>query len=216
MNHEYDLLILISYIYIYILKFIIPIYIIYKEKYLKYKLKYLDLKGQIGGVITEDEKNNYLHNTNVIVPILTEFGDLSIFYHLQQNKNLKRLTFTNIRQIIELIERNLYFKDTIYSNLEQKTITHLILSGNSNSQIDNTHLKTLAEILAYYKNVTHINLTNNNFDIAELYKFIRYLRTHDFNNTLHITFSNSDKFTKEDIDALKNEALEKDIEFIFI
>ena len=189
----------------------------YKEKYLKYKLKYLDLKGQIGGVITEDEKNNYLHNTNVIVPILTEFDDLSIFYYLQQNKNLKSLKFTNIRQIIESIKSDPYFKNTIYNLLEHTTVESLILSGSyTDLPINIEDIKILARVLSYYENVETIDFTNNMINIAELYKFIRFLRIYDFNYTLHITFSNSDKFTKEGIDALTEEAREKNIEFIFI
>jgi hypothetical protein len=189
----------------------------YKEKYLKYKLKYLDLKGQIGGVITEDEKNKYLHDTNVIVPILIDFDDLSIFFYLQQNKNLRSLQFTNIRQIIENIKSDSHFKDTIYDLLEHTTVKSLILSGSyTDLPINIKDIKILARVLSYYENVETIDFTNNMINIAELYAFIRFLRIYDFNNKLHITFSNSDNFTKEGIDALKEEALEKKIEFIFI
>ena len=40
----------------------------YKEKYLKYKNKYLDLKGQIGGVITDEDKKRYTNDEEVIFP----------------------------------------------------------------------------------------------------------------------------------------------------
>jgi len=191
----------------------------YKEKYLKYKLKYLDLKGQIGGAITITKEDELMYKTsdNIVVPEISDIDDLGIFSWLQINDNLKTLTFTNIRQIIETIKSDQHFKDTIYNLLEHITVKSLILSGSyTDLPINIEDIKILARVLSYYENVETIDFTNNMINIAELYKFIRFLRIYDFNNTLHITFSNSNKFTKEDIDALKKEALEKNIEFIFI
>ena len=188
----------------------------YKEKYKKYKLKYLNLKGQIGGVISEEDITKYQNEEHVIVPEIPDIDDLGIFVYLKINENLKKLTFTNIRQIIEKIENETNFKTAIYNLLEQTNVTHIILSGSNDSKIENEHLKTLATVLSYYKNVTHIDLTNNQFNIIDLYKFIRYLRVYDFNHTLNVTMSNPIDFNENKIDALKKNALEKNIVFTFI
>ena len=83
----------------------------YKEKY---------LKGQIGGVISEEDITKYQNEEHVIVPEIPDIDDLGIFVYLKINENLKKLTFTNIRQIIEKIENETNFtaetilNDTIY------------------------------------------------------------------------------------------------------
>ena len=54
------------------------------------------------------------------MPEIPDIDDLGIFVYLKINENLKKLTFTNIRQIIEKIENETNFtaetilNDTIY------------------------------------------------------------------------------------------------------
>ena len=150
------------------------------------------------------------------MPEIPDIDDLGIFVYLKINENLKKLTFTNISQIIEKIENETNFKTAIYNHLEQTNVTHIILSGSNDSKITDKHLKTLATVLSYYENIQHIDLTNNEFNISDLYKFIRYLRVYDFNHTLNVTMSNPIDFNETQIDTLKKLALEKKIVFTFI
>lgn len=172
----------------------------YKEKYLKYKLKYLDLKGQIGGdffskkkYTIDKEKEKYTIDEEVIFPEMDEkWANMGIFALLKINENLKKLTFSNIREIIDIFMNN----EVYFQHLGNNTITHLILSGSAddkNKQLTDEHIDTLARVLSYYKNLRYIDLTNHNIDLKVFRSFLIRLNTYDFNqnkNKINVLITN--------------------------
>ena len=61
---------------------------IYKNKYLKYKKKYLQLKNQIGGAIEIIDSNKKVKSDNKLLDISTE--QTNTFLGFEENKEEKR------------------------------------------------------------------------------------------------------------------------------
>jgi hypothetical protein len=167
---------------------------LYYDKYLKYKNKYLNLKDQMGGVITDIEKFEYQQLEEVIFPNIQEGNEDEIYQiisYLKSNPNLKKLTFINIGQILD----NPVFEEVFLKDLRSygiyKNITHLNFRGNKqqNIQLENRHLTKLATLLTFYKQLEHIDLTNNNITNIGFYQFISGLKDLNFNRTEDLNFT---------------------------
>ena len=166
---------------------------LYYDKYLKYKNKYLNLKDQIGGVITDIEKFEYEQLEEVTFPNIQAGNEdeiLTILEYLKINKNLKRLRFTNISQILD----NQLFEPVLLPDLRSiginKQITHLNFSGNKhqNIQLENRHMENLAKMLTFYEHLKHIDLTNNNITIEGFNQLIGTLTDVEFNKISTLKF----------------------------
>jgi hypothetical protein len=161
---------------------------LYYDKYLKYKNKYLNLKDQMGGVITDIEKEYYEQSNDVTFPNIQE-GEENDIYHiieyLKRNTNLKKLTFINIAQILD----NPAFENLFLINLRSygiyQNITHLNFRGNKqqNIQLEDRHVEKLARLLTFYRDLEHIDLTNNNITKIGFEQLIIGLKDLNFNRT---------------------------------
>jgi hypothetical protein len=167
---------------------------LYYDKYLKYKNKYLNLKDQMGGVITDIEKFEYQQLEEVIFPNIQEGNEDEIYQiisYLKSNPNLKKLTFINIGQILD----NPVFEEVFLKDLRSygiyKKITHLNFRGNKqqNIQLENRHLTKLATLLTFYEHLEYIDLTNNNITNIGFYQFISGLKDLNFNRTEDLNFT---------------------------
>ena len=143
---------------------------LYKDKYLKYKNKYLVLKGQIGGVITDEDKQRYLNEESVTFPdIVSEHGDeiLTILEYLKINKNLKSLTFENLPQILNSDSFNDVFLPELQNIFSNKHIEQLNISGDKEKKIylNDDHLPKLVEILRLCKHLKKIYFNRNKITI---------------------------------------------------
>jgi hypothetical protein len=166
---------------------------LYYDKYLKYKNKYLNLKNQIGGDITDSEKEYYEQSNDVTFPniqIGNENEILAILECLRINKHLKRLTFQNISQILD----NPLFEEVLLPSLSMiainKEITHLNFIGNrqQNIQLEDKHILKLIKILKLCEFLEHINFTNNNITILGFNQLIYGLEEVNFNRNKDSTF----------------------------
>jgi hypothetical protein len=167
---------------------------LYYDKYLKYKNKYLNLKNQIGGDITDIEKEYYEQSDDVTFPNIQKGQENDIFHiisYLKRNKNLKKLTFINIAQILDNPAfENLFLKDLRSYGIYQN-ITHLNFRGNKQQkiQLEDRHVEKLATLLTFYKQLEHIDLTNNNITNTGFYQFISGLKDLNFNRTEDLNFT---------------------------
>jgi len=161
---------------------------LYYDKYLKYKNKYLNLKNQIGGVITDSEKEYYEQSNDITFPNIQKGEENDIFHiieYLKRNKNLKKLTFINIAQILDNPAfENLFLKDLRSYGIYQN-ITHLNFRGNKQQQIqlEDRHVEKLARLLTFYRDLEHIDLTNNNITKIGFEQLIIGLKDLNFNRT---------------------------------
>ena len=138
---------------------------LYYDKYLKYKNKYLNLKDQIGGVITDIEKFEYEQLEEVTFPNIQAGNEdeiLVILECLRINPHLKRLTFRNISQILDNPLFEAFLRKPLINIFLMKNIEYLNISGNN---LFDRHIIILSEILKNGKDFKVIDLTNNNITI---------------------------------------------------
>lgn len=83
----------------------------YQEKYLKYKNKYIELQNQIGGFITEEQKQslresfqNHTHNQQQIKYCISQMKRFAVCMSVDRNTMRKYQFFYQLGRIQELLE----------------------------------------------------------------------------------------------------------------
>ena len=143
---------------------------LYKDKYLKYKNKYLDLKVQIGGAITDEDNHKYLNDESVTFPDIQAGNEDEIAHILNKlidNQKLKSLTFENLPQILNSDSFNDVFLPALQNIFSNKQIEQLNISGNKekNIYLYDGHISQLVNILMSCRYLKKIFLNRNKITI---------------------------------------------------
>ena len=160
---------------------------LYKDKYLKYKNKYLDLKVQIGGAITDEDNHKYLNEEYVTFPDIQAGNEDEIAHILNKlidNQKLKSLTFKNLPQILNSDSFNDVFLPALQNIFSNKQIEQLNISGDKDKNIylNDDHLPKLVEILRLCQHLKKIFFNRNKITIKGYVPLITAL----INNALNL------------------------------